>query len=185
MWAHHLLTFLWTYIYTAWTVYNDHIHRKDSTHQDTDLRKCLIHPTTHRHDKRSQVLTIHRNAYFMTDLDDTLTNTKSLTVLRNWLQLYEPAILNSIALATNVAMKNMKFLTQEHFTVLKQSSRKPKNPNPVITNAHTNGKTPPAGSDGKNHLRSIRRGLRPSSHPTPRPPALPPPPPNSTWKNLS
>jgi hypothetical protein len=84
-----------------------------------------IRRITHLHNKRIQVLVIHRDAYFMTDLDATLTNTTSLVVLRNWLRLYEPAILNSIALVTDVALKHVKFLTQ-HFRVLQQSSRKPK-----------------------------------------------------------
>jgi hypothetical protein len=170
IWAHLLLTVLWTHIGMAWTLHSDHIHRKDVAHQDTDLCNQLMCRINHLHDKHSTVLVIHRDAYFMTDIDDTLTNTKSLTVLRNWLQMYKPAILDSIALATDVALHHMKFLTQ-YFTVLKQSSRKPK----PSYNKHTYQRQDPSRwKRRKKHLRSIRSELRPSSLPTPRPPALPP-----------
>jgi hypothetical protein len=125
IWAHQLLTQIWTQIGIAWNLHNEHIHRKDAKVQDTDLRGRLILRITHLQDKRSQVLAIHRDTYFMTDLANTLNNTHSLTTLQNWLQLYEPAILDSVALANDAAIKKMKFLTQ-HFTVLKQSSCKPK-----------------------------------------------------------
>jgi hypothetical protein len=89
----------------------------------------------HLHNQRRKVLAIHREAYFIPDLDNKLATKPPINFLRNWLRLYEAAIYKSIAMADDVAIKNTRPLGT-YFPV----TRRPKHPTPPRYQQHTHSR---------------------------------------------
>jgi hypothetical protein len=71
------------------------------------------------HQRRNETMTMHRD-YFLDNPTATLTTT-TLNFQRNWLNLYEPAILESIKMAQAESIRRTPSLT-EYFPTTRQGN---------------------------------------------------------------
>jgi hypothetical protein len=102
-WATRTITTIWQHIHNGWTLHNDAIHVIDGKLEDADIKTRTHFRIIRLHQRRSETMAIHRD-YFFDDADATLQAT-TLTFQRNWLNLYEPAILESIKMAQTNSIK--------------------------------------------------------------------------------
>jgi hypothetical protein len=102
-WASHTITTIWKHLHAAWQLHNAAIHTHDEKIEDDDIKKRTRFRITRLHQRKYETMAIHRD-YFFDDPDATLAAT-SLNFQRNWLQLYEPAILESIKMAQAVSIR--------------------------------------------------------------------------------
>jgi hypothetical protein len=96
-WATLTITTIWDHMHKAWELHNDAVHVRDANFEDLDLKKHTHFRIIRLHQRRSDTMAIHRD-YFFDDPDATLLAT-TLNFQRNWLNLYEAAILESIQMA--------------------------------------------------------------------------------------
>jgi hypothetical protein len=133
-WATRTITTLWNHIQTGWTIHNDAVHTRDAQFEDADLKKRAHFRITRLHQRQSETMAIHRE-YFFEDVDTTL-RVSPLNFLRNWLNLYEPAILESIKMAKTESLRDTRPLSA-HFPVTRPGVR----PRPQFDNRlHTRHK---------------------------------------------
>jgi hypothetical protein len=124
LWASHCINEIGRQICIAWNHHNDFIHGKTQQKEDQDLQSRTHLRIRHLHNQRRKVLAIHREAYFIPDLDNKLATQPPINFLRNWLRLYEAAIYESIAMANDVAIKNTQPL-ETYFTVTRRPTHTP------------------------------------------------------------
>jgi hypothetical protein len=86
-----------------WTLHNDAVHTRDAKFEDLNLKTRTQFRIIRLHQRRCETMAIHRD-YFFEDPDAILLAT-SLNFQRNWLNLYEAAILESIQMAQAVSIK--------------------------------------------------------------------------------
>jgi hypothetical protein len=95
-----LLVVIWEQILQGWTLHNDQIHGANKKIADADLRKHTISKIFQLHQRRRDVLPDHASYLFLTNVYDTV-RTASLQLMRNWIRIYEPSIMESIRTAPN------------------------------------------------------------------------------------
>jgi hypothetical protein len=103
-WATRTITTIWKHIHAGWKIHNDAVHIRDAKFEDADLKQRTHFRIIRLHQRQTETLAIHRE-YFFEDVDTTLRIT-TLNFLRNWLHLYEPAILESIKMAHSESLRN-------------------------------------------------------------------------------
>jgi hypothetical protein len=96
-WASPTIFNIWKHIHNAWTLHNDAIHAINGKLEDADLKKRTHFRIIRLHQRKPETMAIHHD-YFFEDADAILLAT-TLTFQRTWLNLYEPAILESIKMA--------------------------------------------------------------------------------------
>jgi hypothetical protein len=72
LWASHCINEIWRQIRIAWKDHNDSIHGTNQKQEDQDLHMCTHLRIRHLHNQCRNVLVIHRDAYFIPDLDHKL-----------------------------------------------------------------------------------------------------------------
>jgi hypothetical protein len=102
-WASHNITTIWNNIHQAWTLHNDALHTRDAKFEDHDLKKRTKFRIIRLHQRRCETMAIHSD-YFLEDPDAILLVT-SPNFQRNWLNLYEADILESIQMAQADSIK--------------------------------------------------------------------------------
>jgi hypothetical protein len=113
-WATRTITRIWDYVQAAWKIHNDNIHAQDAKTEDTDLKIRTHFRIIRLHQQQNETLAMHRD-YFFDNPTATLDAT-SLNFQRNWLNLYEPAILESIKMAESESIRATPALTQYFVT---------------------------------------------------------------------
>jgi hypothetical protein len=103
-WATHTITTLWEYVHKAWTLHNDTVHAHDANTEDTDLQTRTQFRIIRLNQRRDKTMAVHRDYFFETPM--TTLNATTLNFQRNWLNLYEPAILESIKMAQAKSIKD-------------------------------------------------------------------------------
>jgi hypothetical protein len=125
MWATRTITALWEYVHNAWTLHNDTVHAHDGAKtEDTDLKTWTQFRIIRLHQRRDETMAMHRD-YFFEDPTTTL-NTTTLNFQRNWLNLYERAILESIKMAQAESIKDTPSLTEYFVTIRPGITPQPK-----------------------------------------------------------
>jgi hypothetical protein len=108
LWASHCINEIWRQIHIAWNDHNDFINNQQKEDHDLQTRTHLC--IRHLHNQRRNVLVIHRDTYVILNLDNRLATNPLINFLRNWLWLYEAAIYESIAMASDVAIEHTRHL---------------------------------------------------------------------------
>jgi hypothetical protein len=72
LWASHCINELWKQIRIAWNDHNDTIHGTTKKQEDHDLQTRTHLRIRHLHNQRRNTLAIHRDVYFIPDLDQKL-----------------------------------------------------------------------------------------------------------------
>jgi hypothetical protein len=135
LWASHCINEIWRQIRIAWKDHNDTIHGTTQKQEDHDLHTRTHLRIRHLHNQSRNVLAIHREAYFIPDLDHKLATHPPINFLRNWLRLYEAAIYESIAMANDVAIQNTR-----HLGTYFPTTRLPTHPPPPRYQQHTHSR---------------------------------------------
>jgi hypothetical protein len=102
-WATRTITTIWDHLHTAWTLHNDTVHVRDTNSEDADIKKRTHFRITRLHQRKNETMAIHHD-YFLDNLATTLSTT-TLNFQRNWLNLYESAILESIKMAHSISLR--------------------------------------------------------------------------------
>ena len=125
IWASNLIKFLWKAAYEAWELHNNSIHGISNETKDNDARTRIINKVRSLHELKPRTLEADKDLLFFTDLDNELPR-MSTRQMRNWINLYRPAIHESIRRRSQMAIENTKPLTCYFPIILPQSKRPPK-----------------------------------------------------------
>jgi hypothetical protein len=128
-WATHTITTLWDYVQTTWQLHNDTVHTHDAKTEDIDLKTRTHFRIIRLHQRRNNTMAMHHD-YFVDNPTATLTTT-TLNFQRNWLNLCEPTILESIKMAEAESIRDTPSLTEYFVTI-----RPGKTPQPKVDKRH-------------------------------------------------
>jgi hypothetical protein len=112
------------YVQTVWQIHNDTVHAHDAKTEDIDLKTRTHFCIIRLHQRRNNTMAMHRD-YFFDNPTATLA-TMTLNFQRNWLNLYEPAILEGIKMAEAESIRDTPSLTEYFVTIRPGKTLQPK-----------------------------------------------------------
>jgi hypothetical protein len=118
-WATRTIAQIWDHLHNAWKLHNDTIHVRDKNYENAEIKKRTHFRITCLNQRKHETMAIHQD-YF----DDFVTTlgTTNLNFQRNWLHLYESAILESIKMAHTVSLRGSQPLSN-YFTIIRPGVR--------------------------------------------------------------
>jgi hypothetical protein len=119
-WATPTIATIWDHLHTAWTLHNDTVHVRDTNFEDAEIKKRAHFRIIRLHQRKNETMAIHHD-YFLDNLATTLSTT-TLNFQRNWLNLYESAILESIKMAHAISLRGAHPLSN-YFVVTRPGVR--------------------------------------------------------------
>lgn len=111
-WTAEIISTIWSEWYKLWETRNSAVHGTDAASQRAIQRTHLLRRLSELYSRRRQV---EPSLVEVFDIPEETHAQRGLTYLKNWLTMYEPMVMDSVARATKKAISGMRSI-RSYFT---------------------------------------------------------------------